>query len=203
MVDLFKSVFDEEMFADLYYVEDNPASVRTINVSKIDGHVVVDEELKTFQLKKITDENKTLELKHNFFVKLNFTCTPKEIKYFGVGIIGRLLGRRKPKRIVEIITEFDWVIVTKDILDELRKTNELRDAKSGELVDDETELRPVGNLMGVNIHLIPEDITTTHGCKGIIYGGYRKSITPVIHRFDELYTFETQVEPGLKKFSML
>lgn len=202
MVDLFKSVFDEEMFADLYYVEENPAVVRTINISKVDGHVVSEELEKTFKLDRIAGED-AYELKHRFFVKLNFLCRAEERKYFNRGLIGRLFGYKSPQRIVEMITEFDWVIISRDVLAELKQTDEMRNAKLTELVDEGTELRPVGNLLGVNIHLIPEDIEQSHGCKGIIYGGFRKSMTPVVHRTEDLYWFEVEKEHGIKKYRLL
>lgn len=199
MVDLFKSVFDEEMFADLYYVDENPALVKTIKVFKSQGHVNAEEETKEFELLNISDENTKYDLMHNFFVKLNFQWHPQTVKYYSGGLLGRIFGRKNPRRIQELITNFDWVIVTPDIIDELKKLSECHNADQS-TTEEGTELMPLYVVLGTTIYSIPDEIVKTHGCKSTIYAGHRKSITPVVHKSKKLICFHINESPDVKKF---
>ena len=202
MVDLFKSVFDEEMFADLYYVDENPGIVKTINVYKLDGHVHADEETKEFSLNSLSGERQKFELMHNFFVSLNFQWHPVRTKYFTGGWIARLFGRRNPRRIQELITSFDWVIATQDVIDELRQLPDLKDADLS-ATEEGIEIVPVHVLMGTTVYRIPEEIALSHGCSGTIYAGQRRSITPVVHRSESMYRFHFNESPDIKKFVLV
>lgn len=199
MVDLFKSVFDEEMFADIYYVDENPASVRTINVYKLNGKVHADEEVKEFELSNLGEDNPKLLLMHNFFVKLNFQWHPEQIKYFSGGWLARIAGRRDPRRIQDLITTFDWVIATQDVIDELVNLKDCHPADQS-TTNESTELMPLHVVLGTTIYKIPDDITNRHGYKSTFYCGHRKSITPVVRKDKNEFCFNINTDPDLKKF---
>jgi hypothetical protein len=199
MVDLFKSVFDEDMFADLYYVDENPANVRTINVYKLDGQVHAEEEVKQFELGRLGDVDTSSSLKHNFFVKLNFQWHPVQVKYFSGGWIARIIGRRNPRRIQDMITTFDWVIATQDVIDELTKLKDCHPADQS-TTNESTEMMPLHVVLGTTIYRIPEDIVQRHGYKSTFYCGHRRSITPVIHQHKNEFCFNINTDPDLKKF---
>ena len=199
MVDLFKSVFDEDMFADLYYVDENPAVVKTIKIFKENGHVNAEEEIKEFELNRLGKEDAKLDLMHNFFVKLNFQWHPESVKYFSGGILSKLLRRRSPRRIQDLITNFDWVITTQDVIDELRTLHEFRNADQS-TTEENTALMPLHVILGTTIYRIPDEIVQRHGYKSTIYAGYRKSITPVVHRTNNEICFHINENPEVKKF---
>lgn len=201
MIELFKLVFDDEMFAEIHYVEENPAVVRIITILKKDGHIITDEEMKTYPLHKVDDEHMEYDLKHNFFVKLNFQWIPKSVKYFSRGLLSRIFKRQDPKRIVDLISDSDWAIMSRSVIDEIRKLPEFNDTLL-DLVDDFTEIKPVGDIMGTIIYSIPLDIETRHSEKATIYTGCRKSITPIIHKTENLYTFEINNNPNIKKITL-
>lgn len=199
MVDLFKSVFDDEMFAELYYVEENPAIVQTINVYKVDGHVHADEEKKEFTLVRLREEEPRFDLMHTFFVKLNFQWHPEQIKYFSGGLLARLFGRRDPKRLENLITNFDWIIATQEVIDEIKTLVDCHPADQT-LMEEPTEFMPLYVLRGTTVYLIPKDIVAAHGYKGTIYAGHRRSITPVVHTSENQIFFHINEDPDVKKF---
>lgn len=201
MVELFKSVFDEEMFADLHYVDENPATVSTVSIFKLDGHIHAEDKSEIFEMSSLDEKNTAYDLKHNFFVKLNFQWHPDTIKYFSGGILTRLFGRRNPKRLQELISPYDWALVTDDIIEELTKLPECRKADQS-LLEERTEMIPLYTILGTTIYRIPEDIVSTHSCKSIIYVGQRRSITPIIHRTKNLYNFHVNSDPGIKKYML-
>ena len=199
MVDLFKSVFDEEMFAELYYVDENPARVKTINVYKLNGQVHADEDEKEFILNRLNSENPLFDLKHSFFVKLNFQWHPEQIKYYSGGWLAKLFGRRKPRRIEDLITTFDWVIATQDVIDELTTLEDCHPADQS-ATNERTELMPLYVVLGTTIYRIPDDIVERHGYKSTFYCGHRKSITPVVHQSENQICFNINENPDLKKY---
>lgn len=202
MVDIFKSVFDDEMFSNLYYTDENPAVINTINVYKVDGHVHAEEEIKRYQLLNLCSENPGYDLKHNFFVKLNFQWRPDVVKYFKKGLASWFLSRRDPKKIEDLLTPYDWAIVSQDVIDEIKKLHDCRPADQT-LMEEPTEMMPLFTVLGTTIYRIPEDIVETHGCKGTIYVGQRRSITPVIHRTENLYHFQINDNPDIKKYQLV
>lgn len=198
MVDLFKSVFDEEMFSEIIYVDSNPAVVSILTVSKNNGHIETHEESKTFQL---SETDGTYKMLHDFFVLLNFQWHPERINYYRNAIMSLLFGKDK-KKLVETVTLHDWAIVTPNILSELKTMDDFRNANDQELIDDETLLKPVGNILGTNIYLVPQQIMDTHSCKSVVYTGLRKSITPVVHTKKNLYKFEINGN-GIRKYTIV
>lgn len=195
MVNLFRSVFDETMFLDVHYVDSNPAVVRTVNVTKVDGELQTEEVTETYNLNCLAEEDKEFDLMHNFFVKLNFQWHPVHVKYFNTGILSKLFGRRNPKRIFDLVSNSDWAIVSEEVYDEITKTDEFRPNTSKQ-----TKIGYVGDIIGTQIYLVPEIIKETHNVNGIIYTGNRRTITPVIHRNEDLYVFHFNEHTDVKKY---
>lgn len=202
MVDLFKSVFDDEMFSNLHYAEENPAVISTVNVYKVDGHVYAEEEVKKYELAGLSGDNLAYDLKHNFFVRLNFRCHTEEFKYFTGGFLSFILRRRDPKRIESLLTSYDWAIVSPDVLEEIAKLDVCRPADQT-MVEDPTEFMPIYTVLGTTIYSIPAEIVDRHGYKRTIYVGQRSSITPVIHRKENYYHFEIDDKPDIKKYQLV
>jgi|688.fasta_scaffold180709_3 hypothetical protein len=192
MIELFRSVFEEEMFSDVHYVDENPAEVRSISIHKKDGKLHTDETISTFNLSSLDDENPEYELLHNFFVKLNFQWHPEIVK-IKRGLIARFFGIDVTTKIVQLLLDCDWVIVTPDVLDEIKKNDNFKPE------DPCSTLGVVGTIHGTQIYLIPELILNTHGCENTIYTGYRNSITPVVHRKEMKYLFTFKNDPRIKK----
>jgi hypothetical protein len=198
MVDLFKSVFNDEMFLDVYYVDSNPAIVETFAVKKIDGKVITESSLKTYYLNNLSEDRQDFDLLCRFFVKMNFQWHPTYVKYFKGGIISWLKGRRNPERLVEFISDYDWAIVSSDVLAEISKL-------PGYMIESDcnVQLAHVGNIVGTQVYLIPEQLEKAHGYSRVIYTGKRRSITPVIHTGDRMYDFQVNVGPDIKKYILL
>lgn len=192
MIELFRSVFEEEMFSDIHYVEEDPAEVRSISIHKRDGKIHTDETINTFNLFNLNEENTEYELLHNFFVKLNFQWNPETLK-IKRGLIARLLGIDVTRKILQLLMDCDWVIVTPDVLDEIKKNESFKSE------DPCSTLGVVGTIYGTQIYLIPEIILNSHSCKNTIYTGYRNSITPIIHRKEMKYLFTFKNDPRIKK----
>lgn len=192
MIELFRSVFEEEMFSDIHYVEEDPAEVISISIHKRDGKIHTDETINTFNLFNLNEENTEYELLHNFFVKLNFQWNPETVK-IKRGLISRLLGIDVTRKILQLLMDCDWVIVTPDVLCEIKKNESFKSE------DPCSTLGVVGTIYGTQIYLIPEIILNNHGCKNIIYTGYRNSITPIIHRKEMKYLFTFKNDPRIKK----
>lgn len=192
MIELFRSVFEEEMFSDIHYVEEDPAEVRSISIHKRDGKIHTDETINTFNLFNLNEENTEYELLHNFFVKLNFQWNPETVK-IKRGLIARLLGIDVTRKILQLLMDCDWVIVTPDVLDEIKKNESFKSE------DPCSTLGVVGTIYGTQIYLIPEIILNSHSCKNTIYTGYRNSITPIIHRKEMKYLFTFKNDPRIKK----
>jgi hypothetical protein len=192
MIELFKSVFEEEMFSDIHYVEENPAEVRSISIHKKDGKIHTEETINTFNLSNLIEENLEYELLHNFFVKLNFQWNPETVK-IKRGLIARLLGIDVTRKIVQLLMDCDWVIVTPDVLNEIKKNESFKSE------DPCSTLGVVGTIYGTQIYLTPEIILNNHSCKNTIYTGYRNSITPIIHRKEMKYLFTFKHDPRIKK----
>jgi len=192
MIELFRSVFEEEMFSDIHYVEEDPAEVRSISIHKRDGKIHTDETINTFNLFNLNEENTEYELLHNFFVKLNFQWNPETVK-IKRGLIARLLGIDVTRKILQLLMDCDWVIVTPDVLDEIKKNESFKSE------DPCSTLGVVGTIYGTQIYLIPEIILNSHDCKNTIYTGYRNSITPIIHRKEMKYLFTFKNDPRIKK----
>jgi hypothetical protein len=192
MVNLFKSVFPEDMFSDIHYVDENPISINIISLYKKDGILRTDETKKTFILNTLIND----ELVDSFFDTLNYQWHPDIIDYFDKGIFSKLFKLFKIKdseKIVNLITDSDWAIVTPSILDEIKKTNLFKEDFSNTVIEN------VGSIQGTQIYLIPEDIIEKYNCVNTIYTGYRKSITPVIHRTEKSYVFSVNENPCIKK----
>jgi hypothetical protein len=192
MIELFRSVFEEEMFSDIHYVEEDPAEVRSISIHKRDGKIHTDETINTFNLFNLNEENTEYELLHNFFVKLNFQWNPETVK-IKKGLIARLLRIDFTGKIVQLLMDCDWVIVTPDVLDELKKNESFKSEYPC------STLGVVGTIHATQIYLIPEIILNSHCCKNTIYTGYRNSITPIIHRKEMKYLFTFKNDPRIKK----
>lgn len=201
MVDLFKSVFDDEMFSDIYFVDEIPAVVSVISISKRDGHLFTEEKETTFELNSVADGD-TFDLKHRFFVRMNFQWRSTPVKYFSGGILASLFGRRNPRRIADMIADYDWAFATDSVLAEMKKLDDCRLAES-DLVDECTEMKPVLYLMGTTVYRIPDDVAQSHGMKSTLYVGFRRSMTAVLHRTENRYCLHVNEDNGIKKFELV
>ena len=192
MVNLFKSAFTEDMFSDIHYVDENPVTIKVISLYKKDGILRTDETEKTFTLNTLLNN----ELVDSFFDTLNFQWHPDIINYYDKGICSKLLKLFKIKdndKILSLITDSDWAIVTPSVLTEIKNTGLFKEDFSN------TKIENVGNIQGTQIYLMPDDIIEKHNYENVIYTGYRKSITPVIHRKENSYIFNVNENPCIKK----
>lgn len=192
MVNLFKSVFTEDMFSDIHYVDENPVTIKVISLYKKDGILRTDETEKTFTLSTLIND----ELVDSFFDTLNFQWHPDIVNYYDKGIFSKLLKLLKIKdndKILSLITDSDWAIVTPSVLEEIKNTGLFKEDFSN------TKIENVGNIQGTQIYLIPDNVINKKNYVNVIYTGYRKSITPVIHRKENSYFFNVNENHCIKK----
>lgn len=193
MVNLFKSVFDEAMFLDVHYVNENPAVVKTVYVEKRDGQIHAEEKIETFNL--VTNDGTTHSLKNSFFVRLNFQWYKEVIKYNS--FLSRIFPAKRYKKLLDTVTQSDWAIVSSKVLSELRLAGDLREVEACDV-----EIKHVGDILGTEIYLIPSDIESSHGSYNIFYTGLRKSITPIVHTTENRYYFHVNDNPDIKKYEL-
>ena len=179
MEKILSEMFEDGMFSNIFYAEENPAIIKVEKTIKEDGKLKTITDSNKFNLSSLyanSDDDIKYQLIHNFFVRLNFQSTVKEIKYFNRGFIRNLFTKRNSDTILDEILNYNWIITTPDIIKEISMIEGYQKCDGGSLV----KLRGRFNCQ-FNDTLIFE-IPSVEFTKDVVYCGNFDSITPVINR---------------------
>ena len=179
MEKLLSEMFEDGMFSNIFYADENPAIINIEKTIKENGKLKTITDSNTFNLNSLnanSDDDIKSQLINNFFVRLNFQSTIKEVKYFNRGFIRNIFTKRNPDTILDDILNYDWIITTPDIIKELSTFDNYQECDGNSLV----KLRGRFNYQFnyTSIFELPNDQFT----KDVIYCGNFDSVTPVINR---------------------
>jgi hypothetical protein len=179
MEKLLSEMFEDGMFSNIFYADENPAIINIEKIVKEDSKLKTITDSKTFNLNSLyanSENDIKYKLIHNFFVRLNFQSTVKELKYFNRGFIRNLFTNRNSDTLLDEILNYNWIITTPDIIKELSTIVGYQELNGNTLV----KLRGSFNSQfnDTLIFQIPNDEFT----KDVIYCGNFDSVTPVINR---------------------
>ena len=179
MEKIFSEMFEDGMFSNIFYADENPAIIKVEKTLKESGKLKTITDTNTFNLNSLYANNEDdikSQLIHNFFVRLNFQSTVKELKYFNRGFIRNLFTNRNSDKLLEEILNYNWIITTPNIIKEISTIEGYQEFDGNTLI----KLKGSFNCQFNNILIfeIPNDKFT----KDVIYCGNFDSVTPVINR---------------------
>jgi hypothetical protein len=171
------TLFGNDLFSKIYFVDSNPAKVETIEVAKVNSEIkeikVVEEFnlLKTYISKSgLLSLNIRETVKSNLLSRLNFDSNTVEFKYFNRGFIRNLFyKKRNPKELVNLFDDKDWIITSDEIISELATLDEF------EHTSGYGDIRLVGRIGSTLVFKIKD-------MKNSIYVGNKDSITVVFKK---------------------
>jgi hypothetical protein len=179
MEKILSEMFEDGMFSNIFYAEENPAIIKVEKTIKEDGKLKTITDSNKFNLSSLyanSDDDIKYQLTHNFFVRLNFQSTVKEIKYFNRGFFRNLFTKRDQDTILDEVLNYNWIITTSDIIKEISMMEGYQKCDGNTLV----KLKGRFNYQ-FNDTLIFE-IPSVEFTKDVVYCGNFDSITPVINR---------------------
>jgi hypothetical protein len=179
MEKILNEMFEDGIFSNIFYVDENPAIIKVEKTIKEDGKLKTITESNIYNLLSLIVNNEG-DIKHSllniFFTILNFQSTSKEIKYFNRGFIRNLFTKRNPDTILDEILNYNWIITTPDIIKEISTMEGYQRCDGNSLV----KLRARFNYQ-LNDTLIFE-LPSNNFKNNVIYCGNFDSVTPVINR---------------------
>jgi hypothetical protein len=147
-------IFESTMFSDIIFVDENPCTIEKVYKWKKNGKIAtskVEMNFKMSNARSKEEDSLIKELVHSFVVRLNFNWARNEFRYFKRNLISRLLGKRDPNEIAEMLAPYDWCIAGKRIVKEMSKL------ESFVPLEGETEIRAVGSLKGAVVYQLPDE----------------------------------------------
>jgi hypothetical protein len=187
MEKILSEMFEDGIFSNIFYAEENSAIINIEKTIKEDGKLKTITESNTYSLTSLKVNNEDdikYSLLHNFFVKLNYDSNRKEIKYFNRGFLRNLFTKRNIDVILDEILTHSWVITTPNIIKELSKIEGFEYCEGNKLV----KLRGRFNCQfhDTLIFELPSNNINaklyTQFTENVIYCGNFDSVTPVINR---------------------
>lgn len=170
------TLFGNTSFLSIYFVDENPAKIETVEVKKVNNEIKEIRDARFFNLKKHSIEKSGLpslkvreNVKHDLIVRLNFASEVSEMRYFNVGFFKKFFYQKDPKKLVEKFNQKDWIITSEEIVSELCKLNDFV------YLPGYGDIRIVGKI-GQTMVFKMKDI------EGIIYAGDKDSLTAVFNR---------------------
>lgn len=170
------TLFGNGLFSNIYFVEENPAKIETVEVKKINSEIKEVKDVKIFKLHRQSigkDGLPSLKIresvKHALIVRLNFDSSRVEMKYFNVGFFKKFFYKKDPKRLVENFEDKDWIITSEDIVSELSSLEEFVSLPGY------SDVRLVGKIGETMVFKIKD-------LENVIYAGSKDSITAVFNR---------------------
>lgn len=176
MENAIDTLFGNGLFSNIYFVDENPAKIETIEVKKINSEIKEIKDVKTFKLQRHSIGKEGLPslkvrevLKNALIVRLNFDSSMSELKYFNVGFFKKFFYKKDPKKLLEKINLKDWIITSEEIVSEL---STLEDFVS---LPGYSDVRLVGKIGETMIFKVKD-------LENVIYAGDKDSITAVFNR---------------------
>jgi hypothetical protein len=197
-------MFENGFFSNIFYASENPAIINIKKTIKENGELKTIIDSNKYELSSITVKSKDdikYSLLHNFFVKLNFKSNRKELKYFNRGFIKNLFTKKNPNIILDEILEYDWIITTPNIINEI-SSHFIEQTESNTMV----KLRGyfTSQFKNTLVFELPDQYSDN-----IIYCGYHDSITPIINtntkniKNDIVLEYQFLSKENLKKIFIL
>jgi hypothetical protein len=187
MEKILSEMFEDGMFSNIFYADQNPATFNIQRTIKEGGKLKTITESNTYDLVSLTvsnDDDIKYSLLHNFFVTLNYKSNRKEIKYFDRGFLRNLLTKRNIDVILDEILTHNWIITTPNIIKELSRVEGFEYCEGNSML----KLRGRFNCQfhdTLIFELPSNDIKPnlyTQFTENVIYCGNFDSITPVINK---------------------
>jgi hypothetical protein len=187
MEKILGEMFEEGFFSNIFFVNTNPATVSIEKIGKQNGEIKKTVISNTYELTSLTvsdEDDIKYSLLHNFFVTLNYNSNRKELKYFDRGFLKNTFTKKDPNIILDEILEYDWIITSPNIINEITSSSFITTQESDALV----KLKGYFTSQFKNtlvFELPPDNINSNlykQFSKNIIYCGKNNSITPVINR---------------------
>ena len=176
MENIINTLFGEGLFSNLYFVDSNPATVKTIEIKKVDSEIQKVENISTFKLESYQMDNTGLislnirsHIKKSFFELIDQNSDQKEIKYFDRGFIKNLFYPKNPNEILDLIKGQNWIITSDSIIAELTEVAKI------EYIPCYADIRLVGKIENTLIY-------KSNHLKNEIYIGTFDCITPIFNR---------------------
>ena len=177
MENTIDTIFGNSLFSNIYFVNSNPAKVETFEIKKINSEIKEIKKEQSFDLVRhnieksgLTSLNIRENVKHSLIVKMNFTSSIIEIKYFNVGFLKSLFYKKDPKKLLDVFNrKSDWIITSDDIISEISSLREF------EYIAGYGDIRLVGKIGETLVFKIND-------LKNIIYMGNKESITAVFNK---------------------
>lgn len=188
MEKILNKMFENGMFSNIFYADQNPAIINFKKTIKENGKLKTIDNSITYELTSlITDNNEdsiTWSLLHNFFVSLNFSSERVDLKYFDRGLLRNLLTKRDPDIILDHILNYNWIIASPNMIEEISKV------KGFEWTENDTLIKLRGRFNyqfnDTLVFELPSNPINSNIYKqftnNVIYCGNFDSITPVINR---------------------
>jgi hypothetical protein len=133
MENIINTLFGEGLFSNIYFVDTNPAIVKTTEIKKVDSEIQKIENTATFNMDSYQMDTSGLislnirsHIKKSFFDLLEKNSDQKEIKYFDRGFIKNLFYPKNPNEIFDLIKGQNWIITSDNIIAELTDAAEIK-----------------------------------------------------------------------------
>jgi len=176
MENTIDTLFGNGLFSNIYFVDENPAKIETVEVKKINSEIKEIKDVKIFKLQRHSIGKEGLpslnirdNVKHSLIVRLNFDSSMSELKYFNVGFFKKLFYKKDPKKLLEKVNLRDWIITSEEIASELSTLEEFV-SLSGY-----SDVRLIGKIGETMIFKVKD-------LENVIYAGGKESITAVFNR---------------------
>ena len=199
MEKILSEMFEDGMFSNIFYADENPVIIKVEKTIKEDGKLKTITDTNTFNLNSLnanSDDDIKYQLLNNFFIGLNSQSTLKEIKYFNRGFIRNIFTKRNTGIILDEILNYNWIITTADIIKEISTMEGYQKCDGNTLVKLRGRFNCQFNdalifeIPGSGFNSLLHDQFTND----FIYCGNFDSVTPVINRNKIVEKDEMRIE---------
>lgn len=125
MENFLYEMFEDIMFSNIFFVNDNKGKIKIENVTKDNDKITknisyIEYSLNGTNLDKTTKKDCLL---NKFISFLNYNSNNKEYKYFNKGFIKNIFSKKNPNELLELIKNSNHIITSEKIIKELTQLN--------------------------------------------------------------------------------